>query len=287
MPFVPEISSTAKHAERTWLVIHPKGLVARREGDRLVFPTDEEVLLLARAEGALPIRTRGSAAPDETVERERHRLGSLDSRDVFALPLGGAIAPPFETFALRALAALLAPALFAVVGRAMHACDWLTTSRFCGRCGTATNRSATERCAVCPACQLHVYPRISPAIITLVRKGDLALLANNAKFPGAFYSTLAGFADIGESLEETLVREVREEVGVTVRNVRYFGSQPWPFPNSLMVAFTAEYDSGEILIDPTEIADAQWFAADALPMLPPPLSIARRLIDDWLANVRG
>src|SRR4029079_10746179 len=106
-------------------------------------------------------------------------------------------------------------------------------SRFCGRCGTPTTRHDSERSMVCPSCQLHVYPRISPAIITLVRKGDLALLASNAKFSGAFYSTLAGFADIGESLEETLVREVHEEAGVWVKNVRSFGSQPWPFPNSL------------------------------------------------------
>ena len=138
---------------------------------------------------------------------------------------------------------------------------------------------------VCSSCDLHVYPRISPAIITLVRKGDLALLASNAKFPGAFYSTLAGFADIGESLEETLVREVREEVGIAVRDVRYFGSQPWPFPSSLMIAFTAEWESGEIVVDPAELSDAQWFAADALPMIPPPVSIARRLIDAWVTEV--
>ena len=138
---------------------------------------------------------------------------------------------------------------------------------------------------LCPSCGLAVYPRISPAIITLVRKGDLALLASNAKFPGAFYSTLAGFAEIGESLEETLVREVREEVGIVVKDVRYFGSQPWPFPNSLMIAFTAEWESGEIAIDPSELSDAKWFRADELPMIPPPVSIARRLIDAWVTGV--
>lgn len=138
---------------------------------------------------------------------------------------------------------------------------------------------------MCPSCALHVYPRISPAIITLVRKGDLALLASNANFSGAFYSTLAGFAEIGESLEETLVREVREEVGVAVKDVRYFGSQPWPFPNSLMIAFTADWESGEIVIDPAELSDAKWFRADELPMIPPPMSIARRLIDAWVTEV--
>ncbi|MEO8800159.1 MAG: NAD(+) diphosphatase, partial [Polyangiaceae bacterium] len=188
-------------------------------------------------------------------------------------------------FGLRMLAGFLEPALFGVVGRAMHACDWMTTSKFCGRCGTRTVRSPKERCAECPTCDLHVYPRISPAIITLVRKGDQALLASNAKFPGIFYSTLAGFADIGESLEETLVREVKEEVGVDVHHVRYFGSQPWPFPSSLMIAFTADWKSGDIAIDPSEISDAKWFEASALPEIPPPLSIARQLIDAWVDEI--
>lgn len=203
-----------------------------------------------------------------------------------ALPFSERVPPPFDLMNLRMLAAFVDASLFGIIGRAMHTCDWLTTSRFCGRCGTATTRHAKERCMVCPSCDLHTYPRISPAIITLVRKGDLALLASNAKFPGAFYSTLAGFADIGESLEETLVREVREEVGIAVKDVRYFGSQPWPFPNSLMIAFTAEWESGEIVVDGVELSDAKWFRADDLPMIPPPLSIARRLIDAWVSSVR-
>jgi NAD+ diphosphatase len=274
MQFVPETSSTLKHARRTWLVVHEKGFVARRDGDRIVFLTDEEVAVFGR-----------------TIE-DAHRLGTLrdgdadaDETDALVLPVEGRIEAPFELFGLRMLAGLLDPALFGIVARAMHANDWLTTSRFCGRCGTATARSSTERCATCPACGLRTYPRISPAIITLVRKGDLALLASNAKFPGAFYSTLAGFADIGESLEETLVREVHEEVGLHVGNVRYFGSQPWPFPNSLMIGFTADWESGEIVVEPSELSDAKWFAADALPMIPPPLTIARRLIDAWVDDV--
>lgn len=267
MKFTPETSLTPKHSRRTWMVVHPKGLVGRRDGERVVFPTDEEVTNL----GAQMI--------------EAHRLGTLDDSDVLAVPISGHIEPPFELFGLRALASIVPRDLFGVIGRAMHACDWLTTSRFCGRCGARGVSVENERCRVCPECDLRMYPRISPAIITLVRRGDQALLANNAQFPGAFYSTLAGFADIGESLEETLIREVKEEVGVTVKNVRYFGSQPWPFPNSLMIAFTAEWESGNITIDPAEIADAQWFEVDNLPTLPPPLSIARSLIDAWIASV--
>ncbi|MBX3187484.1 MAG: NAD(+) diphosphatase [Labilithrix sp.] len=270
MAFVPSTSTGYEHDRRTWLVVHPKGVVGRLDGDRLVFPTDEEV-------SALGVATT-----------EAYRLGTLDGTDVVTAPWpdpSRRVPAPFEPHGLRSLAAFLDGDLFGVVGRAMHTCDWLTTSRFCGRCGAATARVDGERCVVCPSCALRVYPRISPAIITLVRKGDLALLASNAKFPGVFYSTLAGFADIGESLEETLVREVKEETGVSVANVRYFGSQPWPFPNSLMIGFTAEWVGGEIAIDPTEISDAKWFAADALPMIPPPLSIARKLIDAWIADV--
>jgi NAD+ diphosphatase len=267
MIFVPTTFGPFAYERRTWFVVHPKGLVVRRDGERIVLPSDDEVAAfgLGIADG--------------------HRLGSLDETDAVVVPLAGKVAAPFEILGLRMLVAQLDAALLGVAGRALHAADWLTTNRFCGRCGTATTPLEGERCMACPSCGLHCYPRISPAIITLVRKGDLALLASNAKFPGAFYSTLAGFAEIGESLEETLVREVREEAGINVGNVRYFGSQPWPFPNSLMIAFTAEWESGEIQIDPKEISDAQWFSADALPMIPPPMTIARRLIDAWLEDV--
>lgn len=269
MAFIPQVSTATQFERRTWFVVHPKGLVARRDGAKVVLPDDAELR-------ALGVELDGG-----------HRLGTLDETDAIVVPHRGEIPAPFEVLSLRHLAALLEPTLFGVAGRALHAADWLTTSRFCGRCGTKTEHADGERCRVCPACSLRIYPRISPAIITLVRKGDLALLASNAKFPGVFYSTLAGFADIGESLEETLVREVREEVGIEVGNVRYFGSQPWPFPNSLMIAFTASYVSGKIVIDPTELSDAKWFAADALPTIPPPLSIARQLIDAWVAEVSG
>lgn len=269
MAFLSELGDKRGFARATWFVVHPKGLVARREGDRIAFPSDDDVAAL----GLDPASA--------------HRLGALDETDALVLPIGGRIEAPFELFPLRALAASLDASLFGVTGRAMHAADWLTTSRFCGRCGTATKPLEGERAMVCPSCGLHVYPRISPAIITLVRKGDLALLASNAKFPGAFYSTLAGFAEIGESLEETLVREVREEAGITVHDVRYFGSQPWPFPNSLMIAFTAEWKEGEIAIDAKELSDAKWFSAHELPMIPPPLSIARQLIDAWVDEIKA
>ncbi len=269
MAFLPDISNQPRHDQRSWFVVHAKGLVARLVEGRLVLPTDEEVAAL----GLMPAHA--------------HRLGSWAETDALAIPIACRIEPPFELLGLRGLAGVLEAELFGVVGRAMHACDWLTNSRFCGRCGSATELSPTERCAVCPACEHRTYPRISPAIITLVRRGEEALLASNARFPGLFYSTLAGFSDIGESLEETVAREVHEEAGIRVQRIRYFGSQPWPFPNSLMIGFTAEWESGEIVIDPAEISDAKWFRVDALPPIPPPISIARRLIDAWIADVRS
>ena len=136
----------------------------------------------------------------------------------------------------------------------------------------------------CPACNLLAFPRLAPAIITLVTRGDELLLGRGVQFRAPMYSTLAGFVEAGESLEDAVHREVREEVGVEIANVRYWGSQPWPFPHSLMLGFHAQWVSGDIEIDPKEIADAQWFHRDALPNIPPRISIARKLIDAWLAG---
>jgi NAD+ diphosphatase len=160
--------------------------------------------------------------------------------------------------------------------------EWSRTHRFCGRCGTATEQSPGERAKRCPACGLLAFPRLAPAVITLVERGDEVLLANGVSFGAPTYSCLAGFVEPGENLEEAVRREVGEEVGVQLGDVRYFASQPWPFPHSLMVGFQATWAAGEIEIDPEEIVDAGWFRADAMPLIPPGLSIARWLIDDWL-----
>jgi NAD+ diphosphatase len=136
----------------------------------------------------------------------------------------------------------------------------------------------------CPACGLLAYPRLAPAMITLVTRGDRALLARGVQWNVPMYSCVAGFVEPGESLEGAVVREVREEVGIDVTNVRYQGSQPWPFPHSLMLGFRAEHADGEIVCDATEIADAGWYGRDELPMIPPGISIARKLIDAWIAE---
>jgi NAD+ diphosphatase len=219
-------------------------------------------------------------------QRQAHYLGRIDERDCFALGLDTVqLAAPWAIEGLRALHDRLDEVVFGVAGRAVQIVHFASVHCFCGRCGTATARDVGERCMRCPRCELTVYPPVSPAIIVLVRRGAEALLARSGRFTTGFYSTLAGFVEPGESLEETLRREVREEVGVEITNIRYFGSQPWPFPHSLMVGFVADHAGGDIVVDGEEIQDARWFRAEALPPIPPRLSIARKLIDAWVGEV--
>ncbi|HZP86354.1 MAG TPA: NAD(+) diphosphatase, partial [Burkholderiales bacterium] len=157
---------------------------------------------------------------------------------------------------------------------------------YCGRCGTRTVAKTTERARQCPSCSLTVYPRIAPAVMALIRRGDELLLARSPHFAPGMYSALAGFVEPGESLEQCLHREVKEEVGVEVTNLRYFSSQPWPFPHSLMIAFNCDYASGEITPEPGEIESAGWFGLDNLPVLPNRISIARRLIDATIEELQ-
>ena len=170
-----------------------------------------------------------------------------------------------------------------IAGRANQLVHWAQTHRFCGRCGKPTKEKNDERAVICEACGLINYPRVSPAIIVAVVKGDKILLARSSRFKSAFFSVLAGFVEPGETLEDCARREVFEEVGIRIKHIRYFGSQPWPLPNSLMVAFTADYDSGDIAIDESEIVSAGWFSATDLPTVPGKISIAGRLID-WFVQ---
>jgi NAD+ diphosphatase len=144
-----------------------------------------------------------------------------------------------------------------------------------------------ERAKKCPLCGLVNYPRIAPAVIVLVTRGDEVLLARANNFPAAFYSTLAGFVEPGETLEEAVRREVGEEVGITLDNIKYFGSQPWPYPHSLMIGFTADYAGGDIQVDGRELSDAAWFTRDNMPQIPPKLSIARSLIESYLTRANS
>ena len=207
-------------------------------------------------------------------------LGTLDGRHCWSVDAGDDHTGEFVD--LRALYGAVDEVTWTVAGRAVQLVAWERTHRYCGRCGTPTETVAGERAKRCPECGLLAFPRLAPAVIVLVTRGDDLLLARNANFPVAMYSTIAGFVEPGETLEEAVRREVREEVGVEVADVRYFASQPWPFPHSLMIGFTAAWAAGDIVIDEREIADAQWFHRDALPTIPPAMSIARRLIDSFV-----
>lgn len=184
-----------------------------------------------------------------------------------------------EVRSLRAIFQLAGAEAFALAGRATQLLDWQQQHRFCGKCGSETVMKSGEHAMLCRACGFVAYPRISPAVMVLVRDGDKLLLARSPHFKPGVFSALAGFIEPGETLEECAVREVREEVGIEITNLRYFHSQSWPFPNSLMVAFFADYAGGDLRPDPNEIEAADWFALDALPLLPEPISISRRLID--------
>jgi NAD+ diphosphatase len=174
---------------------------------------------------------------------------------------------------------------WAAAGRAVQLVEWARNHRYCSRCGGPTVDSPGERARRCPACGLLAFPRLAPAVITLVERDDgRALLARNARWPTSMYSCLAGFVEPGESVESAVQREVFEEVGIEVDDLRYYRSQPWPFPHSLMLGFHARHRDGEIACDGVEIAEAGWFARHDLPQLPGPISIARWLIDDWVAR---
>jgi NAD+ diphosphatase len=186
---------------------------------------------------------------------------------------------------LRYLYGRLDETIHGVALRAAHLVEWERNERYCGRCGAETEPKTDEVARQCTKCGRVSFPRISPAVIVLVEKEGKVLLARASRFAEELYSVLAGFVEPGESLEETVQREIEEEVGIKVTNIRYFGSQPWPFPDSLMIAFTAEYAGGEIKIDGVEIEEAAWFEADSLPRIPGRISVARKLID-WFVEAR-
>ena len=175
--------------------------------------------------------------------------------------------------------------VFSLIGRAKQLVDWHRHHHFCGSCGEITSTVPIDRSRKCENCNIAFYPRLSPSIIVLINKGQELLLAKNANTKANFYSTLAGFVEPGESIEETVHREVLEEVGLKVKNLRYYNSQSWPFPNSLMLGFHAEYDSGEIKIQKEEIADARWFHYNDLPNPPAMMSISGWLIDDFIKRM--
>ncbi|HSC81051.1 MAG TPA: NAD(+) diphosphatase [Chitinolyticbacter sp.] len=185
---------------------------------------------------------------------------------------------------LRTAWGMLDEALWLIAGRASQIATFHRTHAYCGVCGTPTLADRSEAARVCPACEHRVWPRVSPAVMVLIRRGSELLLARSPHFRPGVYSAVAGFVEPGESLEACAHREVQEEVGVTIANLRWFGSQSWSFPHSLMLAFVADYVGGDIVPQAGEIEDARWFTPDAMPGLPGANSIAYRLIRSALDN---
>jgi NAD+ diphosphatase len=235
----------------------------------------------AFVEGQLLLPEGGDALePGPSIDGDvRHYLGRLDGFDAWALRV--AAAPPgWRRISLRAAMMAMPASQMAVAARAAQVLEWDRAHRFCGVCGTPTEHVAHERARRCPACQHVAYPRVTPAMMVLVWRPGEVLLARAPHFTAGMYSALAGFVEAGETLEQCVERETAEEVGVRIADLRYYGSQSWPFPHSLMVAFTARWTGGEIVPQPGEIEHAQWYPLDALPGIPPRFSISGHLIRD-------
>jgi len=221
----------------------------------------------------------------DVVPARTQFLGYLNAQPCWAVGLApdAAIPADMRLESLRSLYRAMPERLFAIAARAVQIIEWDRTHQFCSCCATPMTQLPTERAKRCLACHHRQYPQLSPAVIMLIYKGDRVLLARSPRFRAGMYSVLAGFVEPGESLEEAVAREVQEEVGIEIKNIQYFGSQPWPFPKSLMLGFIAEYKAGTLTPDLEEIEAADWFSADQLPPIPGELSIAYKLID-WFVQ---
>jgi len=241
-------------------------------------------LLVARDGNSIDLPLQPDTARFGLSAERAHIIGTVSGAQcrVLGVPAETPAPQGWEFESIRGLFGTISESFFSAAARALEISEWDRTHRFCGSCGGPTALKPGERALQCTACGHLSYPRISPAVIVAIVRGKSILLARARRFPPGMYSVLAGFVEPGETLEECVVREVREEAGVEVKNLRYFASQPWPFPHSLMVAFTAEHASGEIHVDPEEIVDAGWYTVETFPRLPDPITVARRLID-WFA----
>jgi len=271
--------------EAHWFVFRGDQLLV--EMGPLERPSDDLRVRARPAWARLPLHKNHNWLGSSEVRRLY--LGVLGGVQCWAAELPAEAEPPggMSWQGLRTLFSVLEDAHFALAGRALQLVDWDRNHQFCGRCGTPTQAKREERVRFCPACRLSAYPRVAPAVMALVKRQNQLLLARSPHFPPGMYSALAGFVEPGESLEQCLAREVAEEVGVRINNMRYFASQPWPFPHSLMIAFVCDWQSGEIRPQEGEIEAANWFEVLQLPKLPSKISIARKLIDAVVDQVKS
>lgn len=271
MRFEPAVSPSGQGTASAWCFAFVEG--------QLLLPQDEAVVLAPHA-----------LALFEPVAERRHFLGRIEGVDCWALALREA-PTGWRRLPLRAAMMQFGEPLMGVAGRAAQVLEWDRAHRHCGVCGTPTELQGHERARRCPACGHTAYPRVTPAMMVLVWRqregaGEL-LLARSPHYAPGVYSALAGFVEAGESLEECVHREVAEEVGVRVTDLRYYGSQSWPFPHSLMVAYSAKWVEGDIVPQAGEIEDARWYPLDALPKIPPRFSISGHLIRDTVLSLGG
>lgn len=254
---------------------------------------DESICLVCRPGGDVLVRTETdlgfpvfgdslTALPDWSMVK----IGILENQPVILVSAAQDDDPPpgYLWANIRPLLGGLDTGEVEALCRASMLASWDSDHRFCGRCGTLTVPDIKESARVCPSCAYRSYPRVSPAMIVRIINGDKILLAHNSHFPDGVYSCVAGYVEPGETLENTVIREIREEVGLEVSRPRYLSSQAWPFPHSLMLGFETTA-SGEPVPDGVEIVDAKWFSADNLPHIPRHGTIARWLIDDWLKDI--
>ena len=244
------------------------------------------LVLIDREEGVRPLSGAQLGSIGLSVQSAAF-LGYRDGVPYFGAELEpGELPASLRTVDLRQAYELLPETDYSIAGFAAQITHWDRTTQFCPVCGSRTEPVPGERAKRCVACDFLQYPRVSPAIIVLIHRPGQVLLTRQRTWPPNRYSLVAGFVEPGESLEECLRREVAEEVGVVVDQIRYLGSQSWPFPHQLMVGFLARYQAGDLVIDPQELEHAAWFDLDALPDLPPPMSISRRIIDWHLRTQR-
>ncbi|EYE87859.1 hypothetical protein Q428_11130 [Fervidicella metallireducens AeB] len=266
--FIPECILDCKRVEEndTWLIFSNNKIMYRLKNNEIIFPKSTEIKNLE----LINILGIGHNS------KERYYVAELKDES---------FVNEFTFNDLKSLVGVLEEELFFICSRAAQMLNWNKNNVYCGRCGSLMDFKSDDTAKFCPKCGQTMYPRISPAVIVAIVKEDKILLAHNVNFQQNRYSTIAGFVEVGETFEECVKREVYEEVGVKVKNIKYFASQPWPFPDSLMVAFTAEYDSGDIKVDGKEISHADWFNKANLPNIPVRGSVARKLIDWFISSI--
>lgn len=269
MLYSPSIIAPEEHFEQDLIFVFQKDLLLTRvDGTLRLIPTFQQIQTFK-----------------QSFSRKLY-LGTLDGIHCYAAELEDCLQPTehYKFDGIRSLFSIMPEAVIKIAGKAFQILHWDSSHQFCGRCGTRTLTRADERVRICPSCDLQAYPRITPVIIVAVVRDGKLLLANNKSMRKDLYSLIAGFIEPGESFEEGVRREVREEVNIEIEDIHYFGSQTWPFPSSLIAGFTAHHRSGEIIPDGVEIGHADWYSPHSMPSIPPPGSISRMLIDWFVAD---